>query len=156
MRRRGLLLVASAALALAIPLSASAYDTWVADFYGKVTYSNGSTCAASACEFIISNHRSGATLRVVTGSLKTYFGCVYSYPNGNQYVCDGTGRPANAFVSAPRPLPSTWRDGDTISAYGRQACPSGGFHFSPTHDWIWDAGISWYGGTFQLSSACQT
>jgi hypothetical protein len=155
---RRVFVLAVATLALAIPSAASAYDIFTQDFYGRVTLSNGSVCPSSSCQIIVANHRLGVQpLVVATGVLRTYFGCVYAYPFGNLWHCYDGGAPANAFASAPRPVGGNWRDGDTVSVYARQACPvGGGYHFSPTHQYQWHAGLPWYGGTFQLGTTCQT
>jgi hypothetical protein len=108
--------------------------------------------SSGGCQFIIENHRTGATNTVSTGGLKYYFGCVYVDPNLNRWTCDSQSRPANAYAHAP--AGST--DCDFMSAYARQLCPNGiSWHYS-AHDFQWDAGLRWWSGTFQLGSGCQT
>ena len=149
-RRLLLVGIAIAALALAAASTASA-----GDLVAKITYSNGAPCGSGSCEFIAYDATKGDRTQIgQTFSLVLInWWCGISYPDGNTYVCPISPQiRINAEIS-PHP---DWSNGDSIHAYGRQACPGGGYHFSPYHSWPFNSNYGWWGGTFQLGSGCQT
>jgi hypothetical protein len=149
--RRGILLgLAVVLFALATPLSA--WGTVAA--YGRIKYSNGTDCGASQCEFVVTDLTRNVTHIAATGSLTTYnsghFCIVISYPNGNTLQCISF--LANAFTNDDIYM----QNGDSMIAYGRQACPGGGYHISPVHSWSYNPNYVWWGGAFQVGSGCQS
>jgi hypothetical protein len=120
-----------------------------ASFWGKVLYSNGAVCAPAACEWVVVDHRTNTDRSPVTGNVYSITCACDSYPNGNRYIWINISY--NAYVY-PGP---NWASGDYFSAYARQACPGGGFHISPTHQFQWH-GVNepWWGGQFQLGTGC--
>ena len=149
MRLSIVLLFATAVLALAGASTASA-DAIPPPLFGKITYSSGGTCASGVSQLFAIDYNS--SFYSTTTSLKTFSNfCGNSWPDGNFYVCPIT-ISYNAVI-----LNENFYEGDHVSVYARMNCSGGGYHFSPVHYYdIFHTGTRWWGGTFQLSSYCQT
>lgn len=147
MRLRMVLLFATATLALAGTSTASAD---IIRAYGKITYSNGGTCAAGLCQLVITGANFGAQFGT-TQSLTNFVFTGNSWPDGGNYVV-GKSISYNALVQVPTQY---WPDGWAVYAQARESCGGGGYHYSGTHSFLWDNYHDWWGGTFQLGSGCQ-